>query len=377
MRRWRGLLIVAFVVVLGLVASGVIRVHLDIRPPSGADARPFWREKTGTATLPDAIGIWVEIARAVRPAVVNVSTTEKVRSPLGDDVLRRFFQGPTPRPRTALGTGFIVSPDGYIVTNFHVVREAAQIVVRLADQSERVAKLVGSDAKTDLALLKVDATNLPTLLFGDSDRLEVGEPVMAVGNPFGLEQTVTTGIVSAKERFIGAGPYDDFIQTDASVNPGNSGGPLVDARGALVGINSAIFSQSGGWAGISFAIPVSLAKQVLPQLRERGRVVRGYLGVAAAPLTPEIARELRLDGARGAVVAEVAPGSPAARAGIQPGDVIGAFQGDAIHTPRDLTRRVATTPPGSTAKVAIARRGEPRTVEVTLGELPDSPPPSR
>jgi serine protease Do len=377
MRRWRGLMIVAFVVVLGLVASGVIHVHLDIRPPSGADARPFWREKTGTPTLPDAIGIWVEIARAVRPAVVNVSTTEKVRSPLGDDVLRRFFQGPTPRPRTALGTGFIVSPDGYIVTNFHVVREAAQIVVRLADQSERVAKLVGSDAKTDLALLKVDGTNLPTLLFGDSDRLEVGEPVMAVGNPFGLEQTVTTGIVSAKERFIGAGPYDDFIQTDASVNPGNSGGPLVDARGALVGINSAIFSQSGGWAGISFAIPVSLAKQVLPQLRERGRVVRGYLGVAAAPLTPEIARELRLDGARGAVVAEVAPGSPAARAGIQPGDVIVAFQGDEIHTPRDLTRRVATTPPGSTAKVAIARRGEPRTVEVTLGELPDSPPPSR
>src|SRR5438105_13155004 len=172
----------------------------------------------------------------------------------------------------------------------------------------------------------------PTRLFGDSDRLEVGEPVVAVGNPFGLEQTVTTGIVSAKERFIGAGPYDDFIQTDASVNPGNSGGPLVDARGALVGINSAIFSQSGGWAGISFAIPVSLAKQVLPQLRERGRVIRGYLGVAAAPVTPEMAGELRLDGARGAVVAEVTPGSPAARAGIQAGDVITAFQGEDVHT---------------------------------------------
>jgi len=377
MRRWRGLLIVAFVVVAGLVATGVIRVHIDIRPPSGADAKPFWREKTGTTTLPDSLGIWVEIAREVRPAVVNISTTEKVRSPLGDDVLRRFFQGPTPRPRTALGSGFIVSPDGYIVTNFHVVREAAQIVVRLADQSERVAKLVGSDAKTDLALLKVDGTNLPTLLFGDSDRLEVGEPVMAVGNPFGLEQTVTTGIVSAKERFIGAGPYDDFVQTDASVNPGNSGGPLVDARGALVGINSAILSQSGGWAGISFAIPVSLAKQVLPQLRERGRVIRGYLGVAAAPVTSEIARELRLDGTRGAVVAEVTPGSPAARAGLQPGDVITAFQGEEIHTPRDLTRRVAATAPGTRAKITVARRGEPRTLEVTLGEFPETPAPAR
>jgi serine protease Do len=375
MRRWLGLVIVAFVVLASLVASGVIRIHVDVRPPSGADAKPFWREQSGTATLPDALGIWVEIARAVRPAVVNVSTTEKVRSPLGDDVLRRFFQGPTPRPRTALGTGFIVSPDGYIVTNFHVVREAAQIVVRLADQSERTAKLVGSDAKTDLALLKVDGANLPTLRFGDSDRLEVGEPVMAVGNPFGLEQTVTTGIVSAKERFIGAGPYDDFIQTDASVNPGNSGGPLVDARGALVGINSAIFSQSGGWAGISFAIPVSLAKQILPQLRERGRVIRGYLGLAAAPVTPELARELRLDAPRGAVVAEVTPGSPAARAGLQPGDVLTAFQGEEVHAPKDLTRRVAATPPGTAAKIGIVRRGERRTVEVTLAEFPESPPP--
>jgi serine protease Do len=188
---------------------------------------------------------------------------------------------------------------------------------------------------------------------------------------------VTTGIVSAKERFIGAGPYDDFIQTDASVNPGNSGGPLVDARGALVGINSAIFSQSGAWAGISFAIPVNLAKQVLPQLREGGRVIRGYLGVAAAPVTPDIAREVGLDGARGALVAEVTSGSPAARAGIQAGDVITAFQGEEVQTPRDLTRRVAGTQPGTTAKVTVARRGQPRTVEVTLGEFPETPAPSR
>jgi serine protease Do len=299
MRRVGIVMVVALLVVAALVASGVISVNVNVHPPGGADAKPFWHEKTGSGTLPDSLGIWVEIARTVRPTVVNISTTEKVKSPLGDDLLGRLLQGPAARrPRTALGSGFIVSPDGYIVTNFHVVREAAQIVVRLADHRERAAKMVGGDAKTDLALLKIDGGDLPALPFGDSDRLEVGEPVMAVGNPFGLEQTVTSGIVSAKERFIGAGPYDDFIQTDASVNPGNSGGPLVDARGALIGINSAIFSQTGGWAGISFAIPVNLAKQVLPQLRERGRVVRGYLGVSAAPVTPEIAQETRLPAPR-------------------------------------------------------------------------------
>jgi serine protease Do len=374
MRRLGGLLVLALLVVAALVASGVIDIDVRVRAPGGADAKPFWREKTAAGTLPDGLGIWVEIARAVRPAVVNISTTEKVRSPLGDDLLGRLLEGPARRPRTALGSGFIVSPDGYVVTNFHVVREAAQIVVRIADRREQVAKVIGGDVKTDLALLKIDGGDLPTLPFGDSDRLEVGEPVIAIGNPFGLEQTVTSGIVSAKERFIGSGPYDDFIQTDASINPGNSGGPLVDARGALVGINSAIFSQTGGWAGIGFAIPVNLAKQVLPQLRERGRVVRGYLGVAAAPVTPEVGREARLPAARGALVAEVAPGSPAARAKIQPGDVITAFQGEEINSPRDLTRRVAAMAPGTTATLRIARNGEPRTVEVTLGELRDAEP---
>ena len=242
-------------------------------------------------------------------------------------------------------------------------------MVRLPDHRERVAKMIGGDAKTDLALLKIDGGDRPALPFGDSDRLEVGEPVLAIGNPFGLEQTVTSGIVSAKERFIGAGPYDDFIQTDASVNPGNSGGPLVDARGALVGINSAIFSQSGAWAGISFAIPVSLAKQVLPQLRESGRVIRGYLGVSVAPVTPELASELRRPAPRGAVVAEVAPGSPAARAKLAPGDVIVKFQGEDINGPRDLTRRVAATSPGTIATIEAIRGSEQRTMQVKLDEL--------
>jgi serine protease Do len=196
--------------------------------------------------------------------------------------------------------------------------------------------------------------------------------VLAIGNPFGLTQTATAGIVSAKGRFLGAGPYDDFIQTDASINPGNSGGPLVDARGALVGINSAIFSQTGGWAGISFAIPVSLAKQVLPQLRERGRVVRGYLGVGVAPVTAEVAREARLPAPRGGLIAEVASGSPAARAKLAAGDVITRFKGDEINGPRDLTRRVAATPPGTSVTVGFTRGGQERTVEVTLGELSDA-----
>ena len=377
MRRLGAVVVLGVLLVAVLIASGVINIDVSVRSPAGAEAKPFWREKTPNGTLPDALGIWVEISRAVRPAVVNIATTEKVRSPLGDDLFSRFFEGGTRRPRTALGSGFVVSPDGYVVTNHHVVREAAQIVVRTADQREHPAKLVGADPKTDLALLKIDRTDLPTLPFGDSDKLEVGEPVMAIGNPFGLEQTVTSGIVSAKERFIGTGPYDDFIQTDASVNPGNSGGPLVDSRGALVGINSAIFSQTGGWAGISFAIPVNLAKQVLPQLRERGRVVRGYLGVALAPVTADVAREVKAPEARGALVVEVSQGSPAARAKLAPGDVITGLDDQPVNTPRDLTRRVAAAPPGTTINVRFLRSGAARAVDVALGELRDTAEPRR
>ena len=197
---------------------------------------------------------------------------------------------------------------------------------------------------------------------------------MAIGNPFGLEQTVTSGIVSAKERFIGSGPYDDFIQTDASVNPGNSGGPLVDTRGTLVGINTAIFSQTGGSVGIGFAIPVNLAKDVLRQLKENGKVVRGYLGVAVAPVTPEAGRAAKLDGARGALVAEVVAGSPAASAGLKPGDVILGFQNEPIQNPIDLTRRVAGTPPGSKVALRVVRGGSETTVETKLGQLKDTAP---
>jgi serine protease Do len=363
MRRAAGLIVVMTLVLAALWATGVVTIRINPPTTDRVSASPFWQEVSGDAALPPPLAVWVQLAKVSKPAVVNVSTTQRgsARGPLGDEFFRRFFErGPreeTPRGRQSLGSGVIASGDGYIVTNFHVVRGADAIVVRLADQGEHRARLVGSDAKTDLALLKIDGRGLPAMPFGDSDRLEVGEPVMAIGNPFGLEQTVTTGIVSAKERFIGSGPYDDFIQTDASVNPGNSGGPLVDSRGALVGINTAIFSQTGGSVGIGFAIPVNVAKDVLRQLRETGKVIRGYLGVAVMPVTPEARAAAELPAPRGSLVAEVVAGSPAAVAGLKPGDVIVRYQGEEIQDPRDLTRRVAATPPGTAVRLEVARPG--------------------
>ena len=376
MRRLAAVLL--FLAALGgvLIASGLVRIRLNIEPAEWVSASPFWREEPGQAPMPPGLGVWVELARAVKPAVVNVSTTQRTPRPGPDDFFRRFFEGPQPpeRGRQSLGSGFIVSADGYVGTNYHVVRGASEIVVRLADHTEHRARLVGGDPRTDIALLKIEAASLPTLAFGDSDRLQVGEPVMAIGNPFGLEQTVTTGIVSAKERFIGAGPYDDFIQTDASINPGNSGGPLVDVRGALIGINSAIFSQTGGSVGIGFAIPINIAKDVLPQLRERGTVVRGSLGVAVAPVPADVQRELRLPAPAGALVAEVVPRSPAASAGLARGDVVTVFQNAPIQSPNELTRRVGGTPPGTQVALKVVRPGAgERTVTTTLARLPDEP----
>jgi len=304
---------------------------------------------------------WVALARALKPAVVNISTT-------------RVDGGQRRHTEKSLGSGFVINPDGFIVTNNHVVDGAKDIRVRLADGRELAATVLGRDPRTDLVLLKVDAKGLPVVPLGDSTQLEVGEAVMAIGNPYGLEQTVTTGIVSAKERFIGAGPYDDFIQTDASINPGNSGGPLVDVRGALIGINSAIFSQTGGSVGIGFAIPIAIAKDVLPQLRERGTVVRGYLGVAVGPVPADVQRELRLPAPAGALVAEVVPRSPAASAGLARGDVVTVFQNAPIQSPNELTRRVGGTPPGTHVALKVVRPGAgERTVTATLARLPDEP----
>jgi serine protease Do len=361
------------VVVAVLVLAGVVSVHFDFHPPRWAPAAEFWTVAKTDSQLPPAYAVWVELAKATRPAVVNVATLQgRAGDPMAE-FLRRFFGegGPPQSPRAALGTGFVLSPDGFIVTNNHVVAGGSQIIVKLERGTEHPAKVIGRDPGTDLALLKIEVGNLPVLPFGDSDRLQVGEPVMAIGNPFGLEQTVTTGIVSAKERFIGAGRYDDFIQTDASINPGNSGGPLIDIHGAVIGINTAIFSETGGSVGIGFAIPINLAKTVLPQLRETGKVVRGWLGVAVRPVTPADVQSAGLSERRGVVVEGVSAGSPAERAGLRKGDVIVAVGDQPVNGPPDLTRRIAASPPGSKVQLTVARDRSQKPVEVQLGRLPD------
>lgn len=321
---------------------------------------------------------FADIADAVKPAVVNIATLQATRpGPRGADPVREFLERyfgqslPPEEPRQSLGSGVIVDPDGLILTNNHVVENAQMIMVRLSEDEEYEARVVGKDPPTDLALLKVDARRrLPASRLGDSDALRVGDWVLAIGSPFGLEQTVTAGIVSAKGRVIGAGPYDDFIQTDAAVNPGNSGGPLVNTRGEVVGINSAIFSESGGSVGIGFAIPINLAKELVPRLKANGRVARGWLGVAIAPVSAEFAKKLGR-AREGALVTEVVPTGPAARSGVRAGDVIVAFGRTAVRRAGDLPRLAARAPVGSEVELTVVRDGREQTVKVRLGELPE------
>ncbi|HUI27711.1 MAG TPA: DegQ family serine endoprotease [Candidatus Kryptonia bacterium] len=318
------------------------------------------------------------VAKTARPAVCHIFAAQDAprgaaREPL-EDFQRRFFGEAPPRnePKRSLGSGFIISADGYIVTNDHVVRDATRIRVRLADKDEYDAKLIGSDAKTDVALIKIEPhAALPVVRLGSSAALEVGDWVVAIGNPFGLAQTVTAGIVSAKGRVIGAGPYDDFIQTDASINPGNSGGPLLNLDGEVIGINSAIFSRSGGSVGIGFAIPIDLARRIVDQLRERGKVVRGWLGISVQDMTPDLAKSFGFDRPRGVIIADVTRGGPAERAGVQPGDVLVEYQGHALVDPHHLPVLVADTPIGTRAEIKIVRGGEEKAVEVTVAELPE------
>ncbi len=322
---------------------------------------------------------FVALAKRLKPEVVNISTTQTATEQEGPDPLgqndpfgefwKRFFGGPFPRgqfKQRSLGSGFIIEPDGLILTNYHVVDNADKITVRLLDGREFTGKVVGKDQKTDIALVRINAQNLPVAPLGDSDRLEVGEWVMAIGNPFGLDSTVTSGIVSAKDRQIGQGPYDHFIQTDASINPGNSGGPLIDLEGQVVGINSAIFSQSGGNIGIGFAIPINLVKQLLPQLESTGTVTRGWLGVSIQAMTPDLAASLGLDKARGALVSSVVHDSPADRAGIKAGDVIVGYEGKEINNANDLPFLVASTPVGKTVSLQVLRDKSERRFPVTI-----------
>ena len=345
-----------------------------------------WSGVAAAAPAPESFS---ELAKKVSPAVVNIASTQETQAPQGlpgmpfnfpegspfEEFFKRF--GPPGQPQqapqraTALGSGFIIDPDGYVVTNNHVIDGASEVSVRLGDESTYPAKVVGSDPATDLALLKIEADEpLPALELGNSDAAEVGDWVLAVGNPFGLGGSVTAGIISARGRNIQAGPYDDFLQVDASINRGNSGGPLFDLGGKVIGVNTAIYSPTGGSVGIGFAIPSNMVKSVVAQLREHGTVERGWLGVQIQSLTPDLAEALGLEAAEGAMVAAVTPDSPAEEAGIRTGDVILSFGGKPIADSRELARVVAQHPADSEAAVKLWRDGAEQTIQVVTGQQP-------
>jgi len=329
------------------------------------------------------ITTFAPVVEKVAPSVVTVFTTQTVSRgqtafSLSDDALRQFFGGRSPQTQgkqtlQGLGSGVIVSQDGYILTANHVVSGADEIMIGLGNDLRRFkAKKIGTDPGTDVALLKIDDNNLPAVNFADSDKARAGDIVLAIGNPFGLRQTVTMGIISAVGRGgMGIVDYENFIQTDAAINMGNSGGALVDTEGRLLGINSAIFTRSGGNQGIGFAIPANLAREVMQSLREKGRVVRGYIGTSVQTLTPEIADAMKLKGEQtGALVGEVEPNAPAAKAGIKTGDVITAVNGKKVNDPRELRLMVGSMAPGTKAHMEINREGQIKTVDVQLSEMP-------
>ena len=333
--------------------------------------------------IPDS---FAELAAKQAHVAVNISTTKIVKSIqrfspfqskefkdfFGDEFFRHFF-GQRPEQemkQRSLGSGVVVSGDGYILTNNHVVADADEILVTLSDKKKYEAQIIGRDPKTDLALIKIKTEKtIPAAELGDSDKLMVGDWVVAIGNPFGLGSTVTAGIVSAKGRVIGAGPYDNFIQTDASINPGNSGGPLFNLDGEVIGINTAIVSQSGGNVGIGFAIPINMAKSVMPQLKERGKVTRGWLGVSIQAVTQEIKEKFGLETEEGALIAEVTKGSPADKGGLKMGDVIITFDGKKVKEMKNLPSIVAETPVGKEVEILVIRMGEEKRLTVKVGEL--------
>ncbi len=373
-----------------LVAPDGLQAQTAVNPPSIA---------VPDGGLPTS---FADVVERVGPAVVNVQVSKKVASGMpnglmpdqlpegmrefferffGEDMLRRF--GPPDqrgeprvpqrqREMVGVGSGFIISPDGYVVTNNHVVEGADQVTVSMLDRKEYEAKVVGTDPKTDLALLKIDSRDkFPYVTWGDSNEARVGDWVIAVGNPFGLGHSVTTGIISARGRTIGAGPYDDFLQISAPINRGNSGGPTFNIKGEVIGVNTAIFSPSGGSIGIGFAIPSDMAQYVIGQLKEHGRVERGWLGVMIQDVNEDMAASLNLPREQGAIIAQVTPDGPAAKAGLRQGDVILEVNGQAIDEMRQLPRVIAEIRPGSTAELTIWRQGRKQTVRAKIGEYPE------
>jgi len=343
--------------------NAVVAIQEMVAPPS--------------ATPEKSIASYSLAVKKAMPAVVNIYTSKETRvpsTPLANDPLfRRFFgdQFDVPQRSTSLGSGVVVSPQGYILTNHHVVESADTIEVALADGRTTSAHLVGSDPDTDLAVLKIDLKNIPAVTFGHSDQLQVGDVVLAIGNPFGVGQTVTMGIVSALGRnHLGINTFENFIQTDAAINPGNSGGALVDAQGNLVGINSAIYSRSGGSQGIGFAIPVSIVKQVMEQIVRTGGVTRGWIGVEGQDVTPDLASSFGLRETSGVLIAGVLRGGPADRAGIQPGDVLVAIDGESIPDSSAMLNHIAALPPGKTGHFKIVRKQREWIADVEIGRRP-------
>lgn len=330
---------------------------------------------------------FVPVVKAASPAVVNISTTRVVKQRHGQtqspffndpffkhffgDEFGRQFNAPRKRQESALGSGVIVDPKGYIITNNHVIAKADKIKVVLSDEREFEGEVIGTDPKTDLAVIKIKGKNLPSVPWGNSDQLEVGEYVLAVGNPFGLNQTITMGIVSAVGRAnVGIADYEDFIQTDAAINPGNSGGALVNVKGELIGINTAIFSRSGGYMGIGFAVPSNMARAVMDSLVTSGKVTRGWLGVSIQRITKDLAKQFDLKDTKGALIGEVMDGTPADKGGIEAGDVIISFNDQSVDNPTTLRNIVAATPVGKKVKMVVVRDGKKKTLYIKTGEQP-------
>jgi serine protease Do len=371
-------------------------VTTQIQRPQAALARPAEpAEATAPVELrpggPLTLDTFRDIARRDSPGVVNINTSKVIKRPRrgdpfhdffgGDDLMERFFSpgpgGGVPEKQTqqSLGSGFVVDKDGFILTNRHVIDGADEIAVTLASGKRYDAKLVGKDARTDVALIKIDAKEpLTPLDLGDSSQAEVGEWVMAIGNPFGLERSVTVGVVSFKGRSmqLTQGTGVDMIQTDAAINPGNSGGPLINTRGQVIGINTLIYTQGAPQsAGVGFAVPINVAKDILPQLREKGKVIRGWLGVQIQNVTEDMARSLKMPEPKGAIVSDVTEGSPAEKAGIKPGDVVLSADGRKIESMGDLSSYIASKAPGSTVRLQVIRDGAEKTHSITLGTFPD------
>ena len=367
-----------FIILTFILAFGLVNLHM-----AGA------AEDENIALLDKSAKAFAAVVKKAAPAVVNVRVEKSVMSGsnqtpfdfFNDPFFERFFgpqfkhppqeQQPHEYKQQGAGSGIIISSDGLILTNNHVVGDADTITVRLADEREFEGKMVGTDPQSDVALIRIDAKDLPVLPLGDSDKLEVGEWVIAIGSPFELNQTVTVGVVSAKGRNrMGISDYENFIQTDAAINPGNSGGPLLNIHGEVIGINTAIFSRSGGYMGIGFAIPINMAKAIKQQLLEKGKVTRGWLGVVIQDITKDLAKSFDLEDTKGVLISEVSENSPAAKAGLKPGDVIIELQGIPMPNVSILRNKVAMIAPGTKAKITVIREGKKKELEVTIGEQP-------